>query len=671
LLNDVFNAPRAREADASRRARRRPVRKLLTPGGMNARWSLFRFGAGLLAVAGGCHTSATDSVTSTRSSALTSYSIRLPSGVALGAAPIVADGSLLIGDRSKVLDDAGLAAALSNAGGGGVTLGVEARSGRVVSASSVELRARARVEGNVTSGGTITLGTGAVVTGIRQPNATVTPFTTESFTVDFSAPATVNVNLESPPPGAPERVTALAPGRYGSIDIRSRNRVDLRTGEYNVNSLNLEPQTRFVIDDAAGPVIFNVRDSLLFKGAIETASGAHPAFRMAYVGPNAVVLETAFSGTFIAPAASVRLATVPAPKKHVGAFYARNLEVSPDVTVVFRPYFKYQVTRDWEASAAAFGAFSDAAPIAGGEMMAATRTTAYHVSAAGVLTPRTTDLTRKKILLDRSSGRFGVYGARNFQHFRPNGALIASHTITEPGLAQFVPGSERMVLLQDPLQTHEGKLTALKIAQANGSSTTRTTEPMQASASTNTRTFYATATELVAVSATGTQLWRVPVPLRQIKASANGQAVVGVRRRLGSTVVHINPATGAVVGEFVLPAPLWEIEVAPGGRFTLAATQTELFLFDAGQMVRRLALPMATFAKADVNDAGEVVVGGKSAGGATVVHLTGPAGTATFTETGSVDAQAYRPFVLFRPGRADFVVIRKEGLSSYTVSRRL
>jgi hypothetical protein len=638
---------------------------------LNTRWMLPRLGAGLLAVAvASCTGRPTPDPITQTSSALTNYSIRLPRGVALGDMALVADGSLQLADRAKVVDPAGAAAGLSNAGSAGVTLGVEARSGRIVSLGRVELRDRARVEGNVTSGSTITLGTGAVVTGTRQPNATLTPFTTETFSVDFSAPATVNINLNAPN-GSQEQVTDLAPGRYGSVDVRSRNRVNLRTGEYNVNSLNLEPQTRFVIDDAAGPVIFNVRDSLLFKGAIQSVSGTHPAFRMAYVGTNAVVIESAFTGTFLAPRASVRLATSSPPPTHVGAFCTRSLEVSADVTVVFRPYFKYEVTRDWEASAATFGAFSNAAPIAGGDMVAATGTTAYYVTAAGVLTPRTSDPTPKKILLDRSSGRFGYYSSNTFRHFRTDGAMIASHSITEPGLAKFVPGSERMVLLQDPLQSHEGNLTALKLAQPNGTSTTTTTAPILASATAADRTIYATSTELVALSATGTELWRAPVPVRQLKASQNGQAVMGVRRRLGSTIVHINPATGAVIGEFVLPAPLWEIEVAPGGRFTLAATQAELFLFDAGQMVRRLPLPMTTFAKADVNDAGEVVAGGKTAAGATAVFLAGPAGTVAFTETGTVDAQAYRPYVVFRPGEADFVVIRKEGLSSYTVSRRL
>src|SRR4051812_24612539 len=54
---------------------------------------------------------------------LTTYRIRLPKTVVLGAFAAAAEGTLTVGDRALVVDNAGLPTLVSNAGTGKVTLG--------------------------------------------------------------------------------------------------------------------------------------------------------------------------------------------------------------------------------------------------------------------------------------------------------------------------------------------------------------------------------------------------------------------------------------------------------------------------------------------------------------------------------------------------------------------
>jgi len=203
--------------------------------------------------------------------ATTEYTIQIPLGTEFGAVALLASGTLRVGDRVQVVDAAGNPATVATTGSGGAELGSGTRTGSVVSAGRVSLSG-ATVTGDVTSAGAITLQNGAVVTGVQRPNSPVTPFQSDTVTVSFDAPSRGPVQLE-PPNGGGERVTTLAPGHYGNVAIKSWNRVNLTTGAYQFDSLALEPHARFVVDDTAGPVYLDVRDSLLFKGAIEGVSG--------------------------------------------------------------------------------------------------------------------------------------------------------------------------------------------------------------------------------------------------------------------------------------------------------------------------------------------------------------------------------------------------------------
>ena len=222
----------------------------------------------------------------------------------------------------KIVDADGHPAMAATTGPTGAELGSGAETGSIVSAGPV-LVSGAKVTGNVLSSGLVTLRNGGVVSGSRRSYVPVTPFQSVTILVGFDGPSLGPIQLE-PPNGGGERATTVPPGHYSNVTIKSRNRVNLSSGAYQFDSLTLEPQARLVIDDAAGPVYLDVRDSLLFKGAVDGASGKPPAFRLVYVGTASPSIESAFSGVLIAPNTSMRLATPPDGKSYRGAFFART-----------------------------------------------------------------------------------------------------------------------------------------------------------------------------------------------------------------------------------------------------------------------------------------------------------------------------------------------------------
>jgi hypothetical protein len=598
--------------------------------------------------------------------ALTSYTITMPKGASLGQFALVANGTLDVGDRVKVVDSANFAANVANAGTQLSTLGVDSSLGAVRSVGGISVRDRARV-GELTSAGSIQLGNDVTVSGGQFPNNSgLTPAETQSIAIEFGGTGLGDVTLNSPNTG--ERVTDLAPGRYARVTIQPRNRVNLRSGSYVLNDLTLEAQARFVIDDSAGPVFISVRDTLLYKGLIQSQSGKHPALRFAYVGTQAATLETAFSGTFLAPNATIRLATVGFPARFTGSFFAKSLTVSPDSVVEYRPYLVYQATRDFEVSNAGFGTIGYAAVAPDRSINARVPSNVLKITPAGVATPLLPTPIQVQYLVDPDTGAFGYYGDRTFHRYRPDGSLLASYPMPRMAQAHFVPGTEKTAILLSN-DDHEPEWIGLRVV-GPGVSFDRSVSRLQAFAATSTRLVYTTLTAFTALDHAGAQLFSLPLALRQFAVSSAGARLIGVRDERGSAkVVHVDLAAGTLTNGPSLPSPAYALGVAPGGRYSFAATRTRLYVFDGNTLARELTLPFTDFASADVNDQGEVIAGGATASN-TVLFLSGSFGTQSFTSSsGASDNVALRPYVRFEKGRADFLAVRKEGLSRYTVTR--
>src|SRR5690606_10909709 len=122
-----------------------------------------------------------------------------------------------------------------------------------------------------------------------------TPF--ESLPVRFRfATGGTEVNLE------PHQVATLAPGRFTTVRAKEGSILTLLSGVHFIDHLELNTGSRLVIDDSA-PIAVFVKDSIVFRAAIEAADGGSADWLLGFAGTNPVALETAFSGTVVAPAA--------------------------------------------------------------------------------------------------------------------------------------------------------------------------------------------------------------------------------------------------------------------------------------------------------------------------------------------------------------------------------
>jgi hypothetical protein len=256
-----------------------------------------------------------------------SIKVELAPGAALGSVALGAADSLRVADRSFVKQGAGWPL-LTNAGSTQTELGSDSQTGPFRSLASVSLRERARVNGDLTTGGTVTKQNGVVITGTELSHALLTPATVLERSIAF--PDGVSYTRE--PDQAP---LSLAPGAYGAVTIKSRSALSLSPGIYTFASLGLEPQAELRLSTAAGPIIVYVRDTWDFKGSLVHAGDPAQVF-VGVLGSAPLSLESPFAGTVVAPNASLRMA--PANKVFSGSLFAKQLLVEAETTVNYVPF---------------------------------------------------------------------------------------------------------------------------------------------------------------------------------------------------------------------------------------------------------------------------------------------------------------------------------------------
>lgn len=259
------------------------------------------------------------------------FSVALPASVFVGDAAAAGSKTVRLADRSRiVLANGSSLGPVFNSGlvtGGTTELGVEARSGTIRSKPAVTLRDRARVEGDVQSGGSVTRQNQTVVTGTVSANSSPA-FDRWSWTVNFPA-ATQNVSVPA------DGTAAIAPGSFENVTVFSRATLRLRTGTYYLKSFALEPQAQILVDTTQGPVYLYVRSGLTWRGSTNF-TGPSDRLLVGYAGSDSIAVESPFFATLVAPDANVRLAV--GATSHLGAFFAKELQLDPDVRLTFRPF---------------------------------------------------------------------------------------------------------------------------------------------------------------------------------------------------------------------------------------------------------------------------------------------------------------------------------------------
>lgn len=267
----------------------------------------------------------------------TTFKLELPEGVAMSQVGLATTSALNVADRVKVLTGSSATGygSVVNTGAGTLEAGTDTKLGGVFSGGKVFLRDRAHVFGDVWAGGKIEKQNQVAVDGVQIQYTPLSLRTVAEYEFALPAPGQ-DVTLE------PDRTQVLEPGSYGRLHIKSRSRVLLLSGgQYYFKSLFLEPDSTLYAENSNGPVFVvvsgevNWGSGFTFRGAIEKADDS-PNLLFAYLGTSEAYIERAFTGTLLAPNATVRLQV--SPVTHRGAFYAKTLVVQPDTTIQTEPF---------------------------------------------------------------------------------------------------------------------------------------------------------------------------------------------------------------------------------------------------------------------------------------------------------------------------------------------
>lgn len=259
----------------------------------------------------------------------TLVSVAVPNGATLSTLALgTLGGPLRIEDRAAILTSGGgpapVAAVL-----GPTEIGANARVGSVFSSGDVELRDRARVDGLLVTDGGVRLSKSSVVTGTISEHTPTRPLDV-SWTANIPAPG-------EPIMVEPDHARTLPPGSYASVHVKSRATLSLGPGSYFFDSLSVEPQGIVDAHNGSGPVYVYLREGLVFRGRIAERAPAVANLLFVARGEKPIRVEAPFRGALVAPNALLRLGTVRGGE-HVGSFFARSIEVAPDVTVRHRPF---------------------------------------------------------------------------------------------------------------------------------------------------------------------------------------------------------------------------------------------------------------------------------------------------------------------------------------------
>lgn len=133
----------------------------------------------------------------------------------------------------------------------------------------------------------------------------------------------------------------LAPGRYGSLALKSNQSLKVSSGTYYFDEVMLEPDATVEVDDADGPVRWIVESGFTHRATFMLSSNEPAEFGVIYLGHAPAFLESAFVGSFLAPNAELTLGGASNGVAFQGSFYGHNLLVRPDTKIHFVPPYAF------------------------------------------------------------------------------------------------------------------------------------------------------------------------------------------------------------------------------------------------------------------------------------------------------------------------------------------
>ena len=176
----------------------------------------------------------------------------------------------------------------------------------------------------LTTGGTITQGNGDLLGTV---NRTALTNVASSTSVTFPA-ASQTITLNS------GQSKTLSPGSYVSVTANSGATLTLLAGDYYFSTFGMESSSVLKLSPTQGATrIFIATSFTAYRPTLASGADASRLF-VEYLGTNPVVLETPFSGSIVAPRASLTVGTA-SSQLHRGSFTAQSIEVQPNAKLEF------------------------------------------------------------------------------------------------------------------------------------------------------------------------------------------------------------------------------------------------------------------------------------------------------------------------------------------------
>lgn len=207
----------------------------------------------------------------------------------------------------------------------------------VVSTVALELRDRARVNGDVVSEKSITTMNGAVITGARKAGADLNAGLQELATVGFKH------EQREPLMREPDSSLELPPGNYGRLHIKSRATVTLSGGSYFFDGLFIEPEALLILQDPGVPTAIAVAGSLTYRAKLQGKS-AEDVLLIA-LGANTHWIQAPLEATLVVPNGPVSLGTLNGSQRHRGAVFGAPVDVAAGATLVHVPFAHWEQAR--------------------------------------------------------------------------------------------------------------------------------------------------------------------------------------------------------------------------------------------------------------------------------------------------------------------------------------
>lgn len=246
--------------------------------------------------------------------------ITTPSKVA-PLAPVVGGSNLVsFGANSEVVQ--GITVSMGN---GGIQTQPDALLKETWSRGTAALNDRVKV--TTLHARTRTNGNNVSVTTWDQ-NPAIDPVQTLTWQVNYPSGPANPVTLNS----GDSKI--LDPGKYGAVTANSGSTLTLRTGTYFLTTFSLQSSSIIKLDQARGPIVVYVTDSLPLRGVFQPLTGTNPDLLIAYLGTIPVVVETRFNGAVLAPSTSLTLRSVTGA--HQGFYYAKDMILDAGAKVQFR-----------------------------------------------------------------------------------------------------------------------------------------------------------------------------------------------------------------------------------------------------------------------------------------------------------------------------------------------